>query len=85
VITRYHDGAVFDPRPVSPALAALELFDNVVVARTAPAAAMAAVTAVARSAPAVRTVRPDARSAASALIDFAGSLDDAAHDTMDRS
>jgi hypothetical protein len=82
LITRYAGDADFDPQPVPPARAALELFDNVVVARTSPVAAMAAVTAVARSAQAFRTVRPDAALATQSVIDLVGSVGRVPHDTM---
>ncbi|MFZ9015668.1 MAG: hypothetical protein ACO23O_01590 [Ilumatobacteraceae bacterium] len=74
VVTRYDADAAFEPRPVRPARAALELFDNVVAARTSPAAAMAAVGGLARSTPTFRTKRPDVATAAPALLDFVGSI-----------
>lgn len=74
VVTRYSPGAEFAPVRLSPARAALELFDNVVVARLAPARAMTAVAAIARAAVVVQTPRPDAATIAPIILEMARDL-----------
>lgn len=74
VSTRYEPNSVFEPHPMSPARAALELFDNVVVARLDPERAMAAVASIARVAHAVHSLRPDVRDTAPRILELAATL-----------
>lgn len=75
VFTSYADRAAFLPVEVAPAAAALELFDNTVVAETEPERAMRIVAQIARSARAVRSPRPDVATAAARILEFADRLE----------
>jgi hypothetical protein len=68
VFTRHMAGAAFSPAPVPPAQAALELFDNTVVADVSPRAATQAVATVARATLAVRSDRDEASAVAEAIL-----------------
>ena len=68
VFTHHRTGAAFEPVVVSPAQAALELFDNTVIAKVAPGRAFKAVAHVARVAVAVRTDRGESADAASSIL-----------------
>ena len=68
VFTRHLAGAAFSPAPVPPAQAALELFDNTVVADVSPRAATRAVAAVARATLAFRSDRDEASAVAEAIL-----------------
>ncbi len=74
VFTHYRTGAVFEPTTVSPAQAALELFDNTVVAEIAPGRAAQAVASVARCAATVRSDRAEADIAASNILGVIDSM-----------
>lgn len=68
VFTRHLAGAAFSPVAVPPAQAALELFDNTVVADVSPRAATRAVAAVARATLAFRSDRDEAAAVAEAIL-----------------
>tara|TARA_R110002110_G_scaffold414864_2_gene646214 strand:- start:3947 stop:4741 length:795 start_codon:yes stop_codon:yes gene_type:complete len=68
VFTRHLAGAAFSPAPVPPAQAALELFDNTVVADVSPGAATRAVATVASATLAVRSDRDEASAVAEAIL-----------------
>lgn len=74
VFTHHRTGAAFEPAPVSPAQAALELFDNTVVAEVAPGPATQAVAQVARATLALRSDRDEANTAASAILALADKM-----------
>lgn len=71
LFTRFVSGASFDPEPVLPAAAALELYDNTVVAEVRPDDATSAAAHIARTATAVRTERPNAEEVAAAVLELA--------------
>lgn len=77
VLTHHHENAKFDPVAVPPAQAALELFNNIVVAQGSPALATRAAAQVARAAVTVRSSRGEAADAASAILTLAHKLKDA--------
>ena len=68
VFARHLAGAAFSPVAVPPAQAALELFDNTVVADVSPRAATRAVAAVARATLAFRSDRDEAAAVAEAIL-----------------
>lgn len=74
VVTRHVRDAAFDPRPMSPAQAALSLFDNTVIAELDPVRAMAAVAGVARRSIAVRGDRPDVGEVVPAILALADKM-----------
>ncbi len=71
VFTSYSSTAEFVPLPVTPAFAALKLFDNTVVAQVRPDRATKAAAHIARHARAVQTERPDADSVAIQILELA--------------
>jgi hypothetical protein len=71
LFTRFVPRSTFEPERVSPSAAALELFDNTVVAEVRPAAATHAVAQIARTAVAVRSARPDAKKVTADILDLA--------------
>jgi len=75
VFTWFVEGADFRPRQVSPAAAALELFDNTVIAETEPDRATRVVAQIARRARAVKSPRPDAATAAADILALADRLE----------
>ena len=75
VFARHQTGAAFDPVAVPPAQAALELFDNSVVAEVLPIAATRAVAAVARATTAVRSNRDEAAAVGKAILRLADGMD----------
>lgn len=75
VFTSFAEGAIFDPVAVSPAAAALELFDNTVIAETEPDRATRVIAQIARRARAFKSARPDAATAASDILDLADRLE----------
>lgn len=68
VFTHHRTGAAFRPVVVSPAQAALELYDNTVIAKIAPGRAIMAVARVARSVVSVRTDRGESADAVSSIL-----------------
>ena len=68
VFTHHRTGAVFEPVVVPPAQAALELYDNTVIAKIAPGRAIMAVARVARAAVSVRADRGESAEAASLIL-----------------
>jgi hypothetical protein len=68
VFTHHRTGAAFEPVVVSPAQAALDLFDNTVVAKVAPGRAIRAVAQVARSVASVRADRGESADAVSLIL-----------------
>lgn len=75
VFTWFAEGAEFRPVRVAPAAAALELFDNTVIAETEPDRATQVVAQIARRARAVKSARPDAATAASDILALADRLE----------
>lgn len=75
VFTAFAEAAAFDPVHVAPAAAALELFDNTVIAETQPERAMRVVAQIARQARAVRSPRPDVATAATRILEFVDRLE----------
>jgi len=71
VFTSHVTNAPFDPKPITPASAALGLFDNTVVAQVQPERATETAAALARGAYAVQAERPEASSAARTILDLA--------------
>ncbi len=71
LFTRYTSGATFEPEIVAPAAAALELFDNTVIAEVQPKRATAAAARLARTTITVRSDRPEARSVVKQILDLA--------------
>jgi hypothetical protein len=71
VFTHHRTGAAFEPVVVPPAQAALELFDNTVVAKVAPGRAIMAVAHVARCAVSVRSDRGESADAVSSILSLA--------------
>ena len=70
LFTRHVPGASFAPEIVTPAAAALELFDNTVVADSQPERATAAVARLARTVSSIRSERPEAEAIAEAILDL---------------
>lgn len=68
VFTHHRAGAAFEPVDVPPAQAALELYDNTVIAKVAPGRAIMAVAQVARAAVSVRTDRGESAEAVSLIL-----------------
>lgn len=68
VFTHHRTGAAFEPVVVPPAQAALELYDNTVIAKIAPRRAIMAAAQVARSAVSVRTDRGESADAVSLIL-----------------
>lgn len=71
VFTAHRSRASFEPIQVSPAVAALNLFDNTVVAQVEPERATQAAARIARRAHAVRTNRPEAEAVVKSVLDLA--------------
>lgn len=71
VFTHHREAAPFEPTLVPPAQAALELFDNTVVAQLSPSRALRAAAQVARTAIVVRSDRGEAAEAAAAILKMA--------------
>ncbi len=71
VFTRFVADATFEPIAVAPASAALDLFDNTVIAEVDPASATAAVAQIARVATTIRSNRPNAAAVASQILELA--------------
>lgn len=61
VVTRYRQGACWEPRTLPPAEGALEIIANTIAARRWPALALSVIGAVADRAPVIRSDRGDAR------------------------
>jgi hypothetical protein len=74
VFTHHRAGASFAPASVSPAHAALDLFDNTVIAAVAPTRAARAVAQIARCSMAVRSERGGADLAAAAILSLVDDL-----------
>lgn len=72
VTTRYAAGTTWQPTEGTAASCALDLLDNAVAARVRPAAVLAAVAAVGRTARHLTGARGDAADTARALLDAAG-------------
>lgn len=70
LLTRYVQGAQWDPRPLSPAQAMLALMDNTVAARREPEFSMPVLRATVRHARTVKGVRGDAQSILPAIHDL---------------
>ena len=68
LFTHHRTGASFQPVAVPPAQAALELYDNTVIAKVAPARAIMAVGQVARGAVSLRTDRGEAAEVVSLIF-----------------
>lgn len=68
LFSHHRVGASFQPVVVPPAQAALELYDNTVIAKVAPARAIMAVARVARSAVSVRSDRGESADTASLIL-----------------
>ena len=69
VITRFRDGAVWNPQRISAARAMMALFDNTVVARRAPEFALAVLAEAVKGTRGLEGDRGEARDMASALLD----------------
>ena len=69
VITRFREGAVWAPKPVSKARVMMALFDNTVVARSKPEFALSVLAKAVESAGGLEADRGEASEMASALLD----------------
>jgi hypothetical protein len=68
VVTRYRDGALWRPAPLSPGEVVMALLENTVVARTRPREALAVLQASTAAAEALGGIRGDAADLVSALL-----------------